>query len=271
MIVAVLMCVYHRDCPDRFRLAVQSILSQVVDSNTHVRVMLGIDGQLPSGLNRIVDEYAPKMHSLVYNEHQIGLGPTLNRLIECLTDEQYVFRMDADDYSCPNRISRQLQFMEANPDIDILGSAITECDARTGRRQVVRFASSPDEARTMICRRVPVAHPTVCFRRRVFDYVPGYPCRSWNEDIAMWFACVRAGLKFSNLDEPLLDFTVDENFFRRRGIRKALSEFACYVQGIYSLWGFNWRLVYPLLRFCMRVSPAPVKRIAYRGPWREGN
>lgn len=264
MNVAVLMAVYSADSSVLFERALRSMIEQRLPSATNLRIYLGVDGPLPAHIERTIEHFQASLFAVVRNEKCLGLARTLNRLLERLDDEAYVFRMDSDDRSLPDRIQLQLEFMEANPEIGILGSSIVELYDGQTRGRVVHFAESPEQAREMICRRVPVAHPTVCIRRSVFARVPRYPEIANNEDIAMWFKCMGRGVKFSSLPEPLLEFSINSDFFVRRGREKALSEFRCYWQGIRSIWGANWRLLFPVFRLLFRLSPASVRRFFYR-------
>ncbi len=261
--VGVLMAVYARDSAVAFTRALSSVLSQVTTPRIAVRLFLGVDGPLPPELEQVLRLHESRLFRIVRNERSLGLAATLNRLIAERTDEQFFFRMDADDWSLPGRFQIQLAHLAAHPDIDILGTDIVEVDAVRGTRRVVHFADGPEHARAMICRRVPVAHPTVCFRSRVFDLVPTYPNQPGNEDVAMWFECMRAGLRFDNVKSPMLEFTLAPGFWKRRGLSKSLGEFRAYFTGIISLWGLNWRLLFPFARLLFRLMPEPVKRWAY--------
>lgn len=257
------MAIYGRDNPTLFERAITSVLDQAKPFDVEVRVYLGVDGQLPEALERVVHQFEPRLFTVSRSLLNVGLAHTLNRLISLRTDEAFFFRMDADDFSLPGRFLAQLKYMAERPDVDILGTAIVEEQTGSAERRVVRFARDPADARKSMAKRVPVAHPTVCLRARVFDRVGAYPTRRGNEDIAMWFECMKAGLTFDNLSTPLLLFTVGKDFWRRRSFDKAFSEFACYVRGIHSLEGWTWHYVYPVARLAVRMSPTVISKWVY--------
>jgi hypothetical protein len=269
--VATLMCVYGRDDPTAFGAALQSVWDQDLPKGVVSRIYLGVDGPLPPALEAAVAAAEPRLHRVCRSARNQGLARMLNQLIAQLEGEAFVFRMDADDRALPQRYRLQLAYLEAHPEIDILGTAITEHDEATGRQRVVRYAAGPQEAVQRLHWRVPVAHPTVCMRARVLALAGGYPVQGTNEDVAMWFRCAALGLRFDNLQEPLLVFRVAPDFWRRRGLRKARSELVCYLRGIFQLHGlFTLAYAAPVLRFGLRLMPARVSRWAYNLPWRRG-
>src|SRR5204862_38616 len=183
-----------------------------------------------------------------HKKENAGLAPMLNDLIGLTADEEYLFRMDADDRSLPQRFIRQIEHLDLNPDIGILGTAIIEHDLAAGSKRVIRFAQNPASARRDVARRSPLAHPTACFRRSVFETVGRYPVVPFSEDIALWFKCLEAGVKFDNLPEPLYEFTINANFWKRRGFKKAWNEYLTWSRGVHRLEGPTWRQIYPLAR-----------------------
>jgi hypothetical protein len=271
MAVATLICVYARDEPAAFCAAVRSVLDQDLPEGVVSRIYLGVDGPLSPALAEAVAALEPMLFLVHRSAQNQGLARMLNTLIARLQGEAFVFRMDADDLSLPQRYRSQLAHLLAHPDIDILGTAMTERDEASGRTRVVRFAAGPAEALARMHWRVPVAHPTVCMRARVLALAGGYPVKGTNEDVAMWFLCASLGLRFDNLPEPLLLYRVAPDFWRRRGLRKARSELACYLRGIFRLRGpFTLDYAVPVMRFGLRLMPTSVSRWAYNLPWRRG-
>ncbi len=69
------------------------------------------------------------IHKTVRNESKLGLARSLNRLLDSLEDEDFVFRMDSDDYSHTDRISRQVEATcAAGPKWTSSGGASTRVD-----------------------------------------------------------------------------------------------------------------------------------------------
>ncbi len=222
--IGTLIAVYAGDHAEHFRSALRSVVSQRIGDEYKSRIYLGIDGPVSDDLEIVVREYLPFIHKVARSPTNRGLAETLNSLLSQLDDEQFIFRMDADDISMPGRYASQLKFLASNLEVDILGTAITEFGSGLAEQEV-RFAKDDSDARANAHKRVPVAHPTVCVRRRVFDTVQRYPTVGTNEDVALWFECMKAGFTFGNLPVSFLRFRVSTNFWQRRSARKAWCEF----------------------------------------------
>jgi hypothetical protein len=263
--LAVLISTYSKDNPSRLASALDSVFTQLLPSGYNIHVYLSIDGAISDHHEDVIRKYGSSIYRIIRSDRNLGLASMLNRLILELEDENYVFRMDADDISFPLRFAKQIDFLCHHPDIDIVGANIIEYDSQSGSRRLIGFPHLHADAYSRMCYRVPFAHPTVCFRRSVFSIVSGYPLENGNEDLAMWFACAKAGLKFGNVQEALLEFYIDINFWQRRGVAKCISEFSCYVAGIHSLYGFTWKYIFPFARLLFRLGPAPLVKFVYGG------
>lgn len=261
--LAIIMSVYCRDEPEQLRASLESIVSQSVSGTHQVRLYLAIDGPVSPQIDNVISEYEAEIYRMFRLDENRGLAAALNVLIGSLEDEVFIFRMDADDISLSDRFEKQLAFMERNPDVDILGGAILEFSNTSPGTNLVQYPETDSKARRQIAYRSPVAHPTVCIRRRVFDIVGKYPEIGGNEDIALWFDCMKAGLVFANLPDPVLRFRVSPEFWARRGFHKSKSELVCYLKGLNSIEGPSFRMAIPILRFLFRLTPEPIRKLGY--------
>lgn len=269
--IAVIMSVYRGDDAIYFQNAIDSVLKQEDISKFDLHVYLGIDGPISEEMHDAIYKRESEIYKIFEFRENRGLSYVLNDLIDCLDDEVFIFRMDADDICHPQRFIRQLRFMDRNVGIDVLGTAIWEMQGNKPQR-LIRYPLEHGEAVAAIHKRSPFAHPTVCFRRRVFDIVEaGYPHTNLCEDVALWFTCIRNDLRFGNLAEPLLYFRVNENFWKRRGMLRAKSELMLWTKGVWGMYGFNWRLAFPMMRFLYRLSPGIIQKWGYRSKWRAKN
>jgi glycosyltransferase involved in cell wall biosynthesis len=110
--VAVVMSVYGRDDPQLFERALASIEQQDYQDAT-VRIYLCIDGPVSGGITSVIVRHT--IYKTLQNESRLGLARSLNRLLDALEDEEFVFRMDSDDDSHVHRISRQVAELKRRP------------------------------------------------------------------------------------------------------------------------------------------------------------
>ncbi len=194
--ISVLMPVYNGE---RFlREAVESILNQTYRD---FEFLIINDGST-DGSAEIIESYKDPRIRLVHNERNIKLIGTLNKGLE-LAHGQYIARMDCDDVSLPERLSRQVSFMDANPDIGICGTWIKGIGDIKGTRQ--RYPVDPEVIKCRLLFECVLAHPSVMMRREMMirnnlRYDDDY---SHAEDIQLWQRASRTFL-VSNIAEELV-------------------------------------------------------------------
>jgi glycosyltransferase involved in cell wall biosynthesis len=130
-----------------------------------------------------------------------GIVNALNMLLHVARGE-FIARMDADDVSLPQRLERQLQFIQSGQ-ADLCGTWFQEFGG--GIPRAVRWDGSPEALRAAMLFQNTICHPTVMARREVFEafeYRQGY---NLAEDYDLF---VRAITRFrlANLPEVLLRY-----------------------------------------------------------------
>lgn len=122
---------------------------------------------------------------------------------------RYVARIDCGDFCVAERLARQLEWMEANADVGILGSAVEFrlFDAK-GQRVGLRTNAFPlthEDCVKRLYMNTAIIHPAMLIRRGVFEKLGGYseeyPAA---EDYELQWRAVASGFKLANLPETLL-------------------------------------------------------------------
>ena len=175
--------------------------------------------------------------------------------------------MDADDISCSSRMELQYNFLIKNPDIDILGGAISIInDVGENQGQTVTYPTTHHECHLFFKRRDPVAHPAVMFRNSYFEKAGIYnPDYKKDQDTELWFRGFLNGCKFANLEESILKFRQTNDLFKRRSdIKKSLKFFKLRLKISRKLnFGFPSH-IYTISYFVLMMMPGFIKKIAYR-------
>lgn len=194
--VSVLMSV--RDGAPWVRDAVQSVLDQ---SEADLELIVIDDGSVdatPALLGAVRDS-----RLRVERRPPAGLTPSLNRAIE-LARAPLLARLDADDVALPERLARQKRFLDAHPEVGLLGTGAREVDAAGRAVGLVTPPADDLGIRRALIRRNPFVHSSVLMRRRVIDEVGGYdPALPVAQDYELWMRMSRV-TRLANLPEPLV-------------------------------------------------------------------
>ena len=117
ILVSVIMPVYNGAL--YLREAIDSILSQ---THTNLELIIINDGSNDNS-EEIILSYEDNRIRYIINEKNSGICVTLNKGLD-IAKGKYIARMDCDDISCPERLQMQIEYMEQNPSIGVLGSDI---------------------------------------------------------------------------------------------------------------------------------------------------
>lgn len=121
-------------------------------------------------------------------------------------------RMDADDVAAPRRLERQIEFLNAHPDLVACGTRtryVPRSLVRNGARRYERWINSvvsPDEMQRDLFVECPIPHPSLVMRRNAFEHVGGYQDTGWPEDYDLILRFWQAGYRFGKVPEVLLEW-----------------------------------------------------------------
>ncbi len=192
--VTVLMPVYNGE--RYLREAMDSVLAQTF---TDFEFLIINDGSTDCSVE-IIRSYDDPRIRLVHNEKNLKLVATLNKGFD-LARGEYVARMDCDDISLPTRLARQVEFMEAHPEVGVCGTWAKEIDSEG---KILRIWKSPvgGEMKKYIWRPTPIIHPTALFRRPVFERFKYDHNYIHAEDLELWQR-ISNTVRLDNLNEFL--------------------------------------------------------------------
>lgn len=139
---------------------------------------------------------------LYINEINLGLPRTLNRCLELACGE-YIARMDQDDISLPERLEKQVKFMQTHLDIDICGSWAKIIGNHEG--EVWSYPCEHDEIYAKMLFNNYLIHPSVMMRTLAFrQHELFYDSSATRlEDYDLWSRALPL-VRFANIPEPLL-------------------------------------------------------------------
>lgn len=264
--VAVLMAVYSGDIASQL---IESVNSLLEDTRTPVDIHIYKDGPISEDLQKALSslEADNKIFRVVDCAENHGLAYGLNQLLNSVqgSDYEYLARMDADDVSVRERVHIQVEYLDAHPEVDMLGGWIVECNIDTGSEQVIQVPSDHSSIVKYYLKRNPFAHVTMMFRKRVFENGARYSDSYLNEDYELWGRLLKQGFVAHNLDEILVRVTTGNNFYaRRQNWRRAKELLELRMRYANSSIDRIRGLILGLSHMAIFMAPGPIKLIGYR-------
>ena len=193
-----------------FELALRSIFSQSFDD---WELLLIDDGSTDGSLEMAYSVDDPRLR-VISDGINRGVAYRLNQIARSARGE-YLARMDADDIMLPQRLERQVQFLDEHPTIDLVGTAVFVID--TGNNPVAKrgFRVVGNPSPFHVLRRGTFIHPTVTGRTAWFRDNPYDTRFSGAEDRELWCRTYTFS-HFAHRPEPLLFYREDGCFNVRK-------------------------------------------------------
>jgi len=186
------------------REAIESVLVQTFSDFE----FLIIDDGSTDQTRAIIRSYEDQRICLVENEQNHGVTPSLNRGL-CLARGEFIARQDADDISEPERFEKQIAFMDATPDVALLGTQFTGIDSDGTRWKGWPIPLSHNEIRWRLLFGTPLIHASVMLRwEPVLRHVGYYNDELVKaQDFEYWHR-ITEKLRAQSLDEPLVRYRI---------------------------------------------------------------
>ena len=173
----------------------------------------------------ILNNYSKKDERIKVYENKVNLGLTvnLNFLIKEASGE-YIIRMDADDVCKKDRFYKQIEYLDNNPTIGLVGSS---CNVIDEYSNVIGNRTNPynhsDIIRNLIIYNH-INHPTVVIRTEIARFYLYDPRYKTTQDWDLWIRLYKNKIKFHNLAENLIDYRVSSNYLAKKSFRYRFNE-----------------------------------------------
>lgn len=184
----------------------ETVLSVLQQDWSDIEIIIVNDGSTDNSAE-IINCFANKYSNIkaVHRENK-GVCHTRNEGI-ALARGEYIALLDADDVCLPTRISTQVNFLQSNPSVALVGSSVISINkdgltlGRSKKKQTDYFIKSAMLTGSQM------ANPTVMFNRMILGenltFIPGYETV---EDLELWLRLAKLGFKFANIKTPLLKY-----------------------------------------------------------------
>lgn len=213
--ISVIMSTYKED-ERLLRESIESILNQTYKDFEYIIILDYPDNDVHKS---VIEEYALKDDRIHFyiNEKNMGLTDSLNRGLS-LCHGEYIARMDADDISLPDRLERQMKYLEKNH-YDLIGG-ITEMINENGSLlySIKNVPTDPKKINKALRYSQCIAHPTWLGKKEVFEKNAGYRHMPLCEDYDFTLRAVLNGFVISNLNEAVLKYRMTSNSISRSNL-----------------------------------------------------
>lgn len=271
---SVLMSVYYKENPSWFKTALDSVINQTLQPN---EIVLIEDGKLTDELYKVIEEYKNQYSNLfkiIPLERNSGLGEALRvGILNC--SNELIARMDADDIARNDRFEKQIQFFQEHPNVDLVGSWISEFEDEPDK--IISYRQLPIEHQEIYKFgqfRCPVNHMTVMYKKDAVLKAGNYQTFKNIEDYYLWGRMLKQGAVFATIPECLVNVRAGNSMLKRRANLTYFfnSEFPLHTE-LYRMGFINLKQYLRNIssKFLLRAIPQWAMAIIYRKFLRKEN
>ncbi len=199
--VTVLMSVYNGK--KYLRVAIDSILNQTFRDFEFIIINDGSTDRT----KEILESYTDERIKIINNTENLGLSKSLNIGIKEAGND-YIFRMDADDISLPERLSKQVRFLDCHEEIAVVGSGCYGIDEDGCIVSLNKVFTEDDQLKRWLSLgafEAYIWHPSTVIRKEDLLAVGLYNENlKTTQDKDLWIRLAAKGYKFANIPEALL-------------------------------------------------------------------
>ncbi len=200
--VSVLISAYNAE--ETIGRCLDSIIAQTYHD---FEIILVNDGSSDNTLS-IITTFEDERLQVVDLPH-MGLQKALNTGLTYCTG-MYIARMDADDWSYPERLARQVKILDTDSTIGVVSGLVEyagDRDKNKGYALHVDWVNSLQSHAEMYLNRFedsPIVNPSSMFRKSLVDVYGAYSEDAIPEDYEFWMRLFHHNIKFHKVPYPVL-------------------------------------------------------------------
>lgn len=182
---------------------------------------------------------------IIEKNKNIGLTRSLNSGLEKI-DTSYTARIDADDWWIPEKLEKQVHFLDTHQPYGIIGCAYINISY--GKKKPIILPETDSDLKKLMFYRNPFAHSCVLFRTDLIKNVGGYDNSIYyGQDYELWLR-ISNQTKFYNLPEILCYRNADSGISHS----KQNAQMWQYIKTQYK---YLRKLRRPLSDYCFIIEP----------------
>ena len=219
--ISILMSVHNNE-----KTVSKSIDCMLAQTCTDWELLLCDDGS-SDGTAAVLEAYAARdtRMKVISNRENRGLAYSLNRCLE-LAGGEYCARMDGDDLCEPDRLEKELSFLEQYPQYGFVSTTMKRFDEK-GFYSIPKTGEPYEPTLFDYVKGSPFCHAPAMIRTEAYRRVGGYrdlPQTRQMEDYDLWFRLLAKGIHGCILQEPLYSMFDGRDAVHRRTYRRRINE-----------------------------------------------
>ncbi len=178
-----------------------------------------------------------KDERIVYVKNEINLKAAggANRGLS-LAKGEYVMRIDSDDITMPDRMQKQVDFLDSHPDVALVGGWAQAID---NEGNPVYQMTCPEKVEIKnIFKNKSFIQPSIMVRKSVFDELNGYRAIKITrraEDFDLFCRIYQKGYRGENLQENVIYYREDYESYKKRKFRYRIDIYKLMIYWIKEL------------------------------------
>jgi len=238
--------------------AVQSLLVQTLED---IEILVVDDGSDDRTLERLNIFSDPRLR--IISRERSGRANSL--AFTCLEARgRYLANLDADDEAYPDRLEKQVSFLDSHPNHAWVGAGEEREDSQRGEHIHRLYPETNSKIRKQSSKCIPYCHSAITFRRELIDQGINYDSEQPYLIDFEFFLRVAKQFKVANLPEILVmrrarHESYFQSHFTRTEQNKRLAKFC--LKAVHDFDLPFWYSVYPFFRLVYPYFPNNLKKL----------
>ncbi|MFC3120829.1 glycosyltransferase [Agaribacter flavus] len=212
-IITVLMPVYNGN-QKHLTLSINSILGQTLTDFEFLIVNDGSGAEISALLNKIA--CSDERVRLINCEQNGGIVNALNIGLKN-THTKWLARHDSDDIAEPQRLAKQLEYMQNNPQIDASFTGAIIIDEGGKRQSALGVSTEHETMAAELAFNSRLRHPSLFIKTEVLEKLGGYTSGyGISEDYRLWVDLVMSGFTLGGINQNLIQYRLTPDSFEKR-------------------------------------------------------
>lgn len=203
----------------------QAVESVVAQTHHNWQCVIVNDGS-SDGTREYLEQISDPRFVIMHQENT-GIAGAVNAGLARCTGK-YIARLDADDVALPTRLAEQAAYLDAHPDVGLLGTQVVPLGERSTGPNLRLPLEHDAIMRDLRAGRHAVAHSSIMMRAEVLRSVGGYWSHPFGEEYDLMLRVGEAA-RLANLDRVLLHYRVHQSSMNGSAMRRMRTsiDYAC--------------------------------------------